>query len=111
VFSLRNIASSGLNSASYRLAVTAHNIANMSTEGYKSVRTTSASVLPAGVRPDTVTVDPSQGPIDGDGVEMSNVDPVRDTVNLIRDKNLYSANAKMLKVGDQMMGTLLDIMG
>lgn len=110
MFSLLNIAASGLSAASSRLNVTANNIANLETAGYRAARANLAPVDPAGVRVDSVTLDPSHGPIDPDGAEGSNVDLATESVDLIREKHQYTASAKVLKAADQMLGTLLDVL-
>ncbi|QOV92519.1 flagellar basal body rod protein FlgC [Humisphaera borealis] len=110
MFSVLDIAASGLSAASARIAVTAGNIANLNTSGYQARRANLTPVEPAGVRVDSVTLDETPAGIDEEGLETSNVDLVGETVNLIRDKHLYQANAKLLKTGDQMLGTLLDVL-
>ena len=38
------------------------------------------------------------------------VDLARESANLSREKQQYSMNAKLLKLGDELMGTLLDVL-
>lgn len=106
---LLNIAGSGLTAAAARLTTTAGNLANLDTAGYKARRVELAS-SPGGVAVAGVTTDPAPGPIDLEGQEGSNVDLARESVDLIREKHQYAANAKLLKAGDGMLGTLLDVM-
>lgn len=110
MFCVLDIAASGLSAASARIAVTAGNIANVDSSGYQARRANLAPVEPGGVRVDSVTLSGAPAPIDEEGLKTSNVDLVGETVNLIRDKHLYKANAKLLKAGDQMLGTLLDVL-
>ena len=111
MFSVLDIAASGLSAASARIAVTAGNIANVNSTGYQARRANLAPVDPGGgVRVDSVTLSTGPGAIDEEGLETSNVDLTTETVNLIRDKHQYSANAKLLKAGDEMLGTLLDVL-
>ena len=110
MFSLLNIAASGLSAASTRVAVTAGNIANMDSAGYQARRVNLISASPAGVGVDSVSLDPSHVALHEDGVEGSNVDITAEVVNLIRDKHQYTASARLLKAGDQMLGSLLDVM-
>ncbi|MDB5295913.1 MAG: putative flagellar basal-body rod protein [Phycisphaerales bacterium] len=117
MFSVLNIAASGLSAASARLAVTAGNIANADSTGYQARRVTLSPAPPtspaspaAGVRVDTVTLDSYPGGIDAEGDPTSNVDLARESVDLIRERHQYTANAKLLKAGDEMLGTLLDVL-
>jgi flagellar basal body rod protein FlgG len=109
MFPVMSIAASGLSAASARLNVTAGNIANLDSAGYKARRVDLTSG-PAGVATGAITTDPGPGTIDADGQEGSNVDPVREVVDLMVEKFQYAANAKLLKAGDRMMGTLLDVL-
>jgi flagellar hook protein FlgE len=109
MLSVLNIAASGLSAASSRLNVTAGNIANSETAGYKAKQlnlTASAN----GVVPGAITADPTAGAIDPDGFETSNVDPVKETVDLMLEKYQYTASAIALKTGDKTLGTLLDVL-
>lgn len=107
---LFDIALSGLTAAGHQLATTAHNIANLDTQGYKS-RTANLTPGPDGRGVDIVSFSTNNlpGPIDADGTEGSNVDLATEAVNLTKAKNLYTANAMVVKVGYQMTGTLLDM--
>lgn len=110
MLSVLEIAASGLSAASARIAVTAGNIANVSSSGYQARRAHLSPVESGGVRVDSVMLSAAPGAIDEDGLTTSNVDLVGETVGLIRDKHLYKANATLLKAGDQMLGTLLDVL-
>lgn len=109
MFSVLDIAASGLSAASARIAVTAGNLANLNSTGYQARRALLSPVEPAGVRADSVSLSAAPLSPDAEGEPMSNVDLVGETVNLIRDKHLYQSNAKLLKLGDEMLGTLLDV--
>src|SRR3982751_2053221 len=109
MFLALSIAAGGLNAASSRVAVTATNLANLSTAGYKA-RSVGLTSSAGGVSTGAVTSDPTPGPIDGDGVELSNVDPVKESVDLILEKHQYTASAKVFKAADRMLGTLLDVL-
>jgi flagellar basal body rod protein FlgG len=109
MLSALHIAAGGMNAASARLTVTAGNIANMASDGYKS-RRVELTASPGGVAVGAVSVDHRQGPIDLEGVEGSNVDLVKESVDLILEKDQYTASAKVLKAADRMMGTLLDVL-
>jgi flagellar basal-body rod protein FlgC len=78
---------------------TAHNIANMSTEGY---------------RPQSVGLADGPG---GNGVQVASVsradaagvDVAREMVGLMQVDHAYSANAAMIRTGDEMTGTVLNM--
>jgi flagellar hook-associated protein FlgK len=108
MLSVLNIAAGGLSAASARLNVTAGNIANLSTAGYKA-RRADLTASPAGVAVGGVSTDRSPGPVDLDGDEGSNVDLVHESVDLLREKHQYAANAKLIGVGSRLLGTLLDV--
>ena len=109
MLSALNIAASGLNAASARLAVTAGNVANMESGGYKA-REVNLTSSASGVAVGAVTSDPTAGPIDPDGMEDSNVDPVKETVDMMLEKYQYTASAVVFKTSDKMLGTLLDVL-
>ena len=105
-----NIAAGGMNAAAAaRLAVTAGNIANLASDGYKA-RRVELTATPGGIAVGAISVDPRQGPLDLEGVEGSNVDLVKESVDLMREKHQYTSSAKVLKAADRMMGTLLDVL-
>lgn len=110
MFSVLDIAASGLSAASARIAVTAGNIANVDSLGYQARRANLAAVDPHGVKVDSVSLSTSPAMIDEEGQTTSNVDLVGETISLIRDKHLYKASATLLRTGDQMLGTLLDVL-
>ena len=94
---LFNTALSGLNAAGAVINTAASNIANMETPGYKAGRVELASAA------------------DGEGVEVEGVthdgdeDIASDLVSLRLGQTLYRANAAVIRVGDQLTGTLLDM--
>lgn len=109
MLSVLNIAAGGLQAASARLNVTAGNLANLDTAGYKA-RRANLTASAGGVAVGSVSADPSPGPVDADGVEGSNVDVTTEAVDLIVEKQQYTASAQLLKTGNQMLGTLLDVL-
>jgi flagellar hook-associated protein FlgK len=94
---LFSTAFSGLNAAGAVINNAASNIANMETPDYKAGRVQLASAP------------------GGDGVEVAGVthggdeDPASDLVSLRLGQTLYQANAAVIRVGDQLTGTLLDM--
>jgi flagellar basal body rod protein FlgG len=105
---------SGLTAYEKKLDVTANNIANVDTDEFKKSRVIMDEDSPSGVivsisRVNTpgVTLPPDNW--NGNGRESSNVEIEEEMVNLVTAKNGYSANLKALKIEDEILGTLLDI--
>lgn len=106
---------SGLAAYAKQVEVTAHNVANVNTNGFKKSRTEFVSVATGGVLP-VVQKDESAGPtvLNNTGysptlVELSNVDLGEETVNQILSQRGFEANLNTLKTADDMLGTILDI--
>jgi flagellar hook protein FlgE len=101
---------SGMQAASAQMNIAASNIANMHSVGYQALRA-NLNALPAnaGVSVGSVSADPSQGPVDQNGQQSSNVDLTTEVINMSMAKNLYTANAVAFRVSSQMTGGLLDI--
>ena len=99
------------------MGVTANNIANVNTEGFKKSRATMNEGANGGVE---VAVNMVNTPghrykeIDGDQMvdrETSNVNLEEEIPDLMVTKRTYEANLKVLQTRDKMLGTTLDIMG
>ena len=100
-----------------KLGVTADNVANVNTDGFKkgratlhegqngAVRVEISRDNSAGFRYDTVE--------NGEKVEKetSNVDLTQEIPDLMLTKRAYQANLKTLETQDEMLGSLLDIVG
>ncbi len=106
---------SGLTAFSRQIEVTAHNVANVNTDGFKKFHTEFVSVETGGVLP-VVQKDDSIGPMvlrdSGYGpiqVELSNVDLAEEAVNQILVQHGFEANLDTLRAADDMLGTILDI--
>ncbi|HSL02224.1 MAG TPA: flagellar basal body rod C-terminal domain-containing protein [Nitrospiraceae bacterium] len=106
---------SGLSAFSRQIEVTAHNAANVMTDGFKKSRTEFIAVETEGVLP-VVLKDDSAGPTvlrdSGYGstqVELSNVDLGEEAVNQIIGQRGYEANLQAVKTADDMLGRILDI--
>ena len=105
---------SALNAFSTQMNITANNIANVNTDGYKS----SSAVIETGqgqtVRANLIK-DNSQGFMTpnksaANGMEeLSNVDMVKEMTQLIPTQNAYDANLKAIVTNYQMQGTLLSM--
>lgn len=105
----------GLAAFATQMAVTAHNVANINTTGFKKSKTELVAVETGGVLP-VVKKDKSAGPSilkdTGNGpaqLELSNVDLGEETVNQILAQRGFQANISTLKTTDDMLGTILDI--
>lgn len=106
---------SGLTAFSTQIDVTAHNVANVNTNGFKKSRTEFVAVETGGVLP-VIQKDESAGPTilndTGYGpaqLELSNVDLREEVVNQIIGQRGFEANLQALKTADDMLGLILDI--
>ena len=100
-----------------KLGVTADNIANVSTDGFKKNRAAFHADENGGVRVE-IRKDDSPGfryaaVENGQTVEKeaSNVDLTEEIPNLMVTKRAYQANLKTLETQDEMLGSLLDTIG
>lgn len=96
---------------------TAHNVANVNTDGYKKTEAFLEGGGNDSVRVRTEKVD-TQGPMvseeTGRGSEMvekSNVELSEELPESMMNKRHFQANVKMVEQADEMTGTLLDIVG
>jgi flagellar hook-associated protein FlgK len=97
--SAASIALSGMNAAQAALGTSAHNIANLGTEGFKRQQV-SLSTQPDG----GVSSDFTQAAQAGNQIET-------DVVNQLQAKNAFLANLAVFKAQSQMAGALLDATG
>jgi flagellar hook protein FlgE len=116
MFLALNAALSALDAYGQKLDVTANNIANMNTDGFKKSRAVLQEADPSGVVVSIGKVNTPGAPIlsaDGTGEvrESSNVDLAEEIVNLQTAKHGFQANLKTLKAEDEMLGSLFDILG
>ena len=100
-----------------KLNVTADNIANVNTDGFKKNRATLQEDQNGGVRVE-IRRDNSPGFLydtveNGEKVEKetSNVDLTEEIPDLMITKRAYQANLKTLETQDEMLGSLLDTIG
>ncbi len=104
---------SGIHAASDIMAVSAHNVANVNTDEFKSQTAMAEEVEWGSVQ---VTIGRNESPGgsydrgDGTLAEFSNVDIPREVVGQISARHLFSANIQTLKTADEMIGSLLDIL-
>ena len=105
---------SALNAFSTRMNVTANNLANVNTDGYKSSRVVIGNGQGQTVKANVVT-DNSPGFMIPDksaenGVEeLSNVDVVNEMTQLISTRNGYDANLKVIETSLEMHGALINM--
>lgn len=97
---------SGLQAARTVLDVSAYNIANVSTDGFRPQRVELRAVEPRGGVAATVT-QAAEGPT---APGLSGTDVPAEMVNTIIAKHTYAANAQMLNVLSQRDRYLLDIL-
>lgn len=95
---IKSVAVSALDAGGIRLAVTANNIANMNTEGFRPSTVVQEENKTGGVR---VSAIKEQG---SDEVDLS-----REAVELIITETSFRANIKVLQADEEMIKTLLDI--
>ncbi len=93
---LPSIALSGLNAAQSRLHASAHNVANLSTEGFKRHETVQTAQPGGGV-----STQPREASTAGHALE-------HDVVTQLQAKNSWMANLAVFKTHNTMAGTLLD---
>lgn len=97
--------------------VTANNVANVQTDGFKKSRVTFSEGKDGDVSASVDTVNTPGMPkssIRGDRIvetESSNVDLAEELPEMISTKTGYKANLKSLKTQDNLLGSLLDIIG
>lgn len=104
---------SGMLNALRRTAVTANNIANVQTPGYRAARAENIEQADGGVRIGAITRDESPGPLLLDETangfrEGSNVDLTTENVNLLLNRRQFEANAAALRAQDDALSDLLD---
>ncbi len=105
---------SALNAFSTQMNVTADNLANVNTSGFKSSSVAIESGQGQTVKA-KVLMDNSQGPVipntsAANGVEeMSNVDVVKEMTQLIPTRFGYDANLKVIEINLEMHGTLINM--
>jgi flagellar basal-body rod protein FlgC len=119
-------AQSALGAMSTSMAVTANNVANLDTNDFKSSEAQLATGPDGhGVQVSNIAEDTSSGGLIPESIsaqngastdashrdlgEASNVDLVRQMVNMIEDSRAFEANTKVIHTEDDMAGTLLDM--
>ncbi len=94
--SISSIALSGMNAARARLEVSANNIANLDTPGYRR-QEVAQSAQPGG----GVSATEKKSAVQGSSLEA-------DVVAQLQAKNVFLANLAVFKTGSKLAGSLLD---
>jgi flagellar hook protein FlgE len=105
---LLDIASEGMRRSARAIDTIARNIANVETEGYRTQRHDPSTGV------DQARTGMSQSPLRQGTPEegsASDVDLATEFVDLRRQQTTYDANAAVIRVGDRMIGELLDLVG
>ena len=95
---------SGVQAAGQSIALSANNVANLNSSGYRAKSLVQAYQPQGGVA--GVAVRQSQAPMDPGG---SNVDLATEAVNMDTQGVAYQANLKFLQVENKMLGSALDL--
>ena len=110
-------ATTALSAFNKKMSSTANNIANVISDGYKKSRVNLQEGANGGVTAQVQQID-TPGPLketiqNGEVVETesSNVDLAEELTEMIPTKAAYSANLKSIRTQEEMMGSLLDILG
>jgi len=117
MISVFDSALSALSAFSVSMRVTANNVANVNTDGFKKSRTIMKEGPFGGVMPDVDRIDTpgSVKQIAEAGVtrkvETSNVDLTDALTGMIPTQSGYNANLKTVQTTDEMLGSILDIIG
>ena len=108
---------SALTAFQKKMDVTANNVANVNTDEFKKSRTVMKEAANGGVTASIQQIDTPgivRETIRNDGieeVESSNVDLAEELPEMIIAEAGYSANTKTVQTQDEMLGSLLDIIG
>lgn len=103
--SIFSTATSGLRAAVKRVNISAHNVANMNTDGYQAQRTIDSATPDGGVETRVEQVE-EPGPAilrDGHLIQGSNTNLVTETVNQIQALQAYRANMAVVKTASEMI--------
>jgi flagellar basal body rod protein FlgG len=105
----------GLAAFQKKTEATAHNVANVETDGFKKTRVTLHEGDPQGVRTEVRQMN-TPGPLvqepGSEGyllVEKSNVELSEELPALMLARRMFQANLKTIRTEDEMLGNLLDI--
>jgi flagellar hook protein FlgE len=107
-----DIALTAINAFDKKLSITANNIANVNTDGFKKSRAVIEEKETSGVSVFSERVNTPGDIVTIEGVdrEASNVNLEEELVTLMVNQNNYAANLETVKATDELQGTLFDIM-
>lgn len=117
MISALNASVSGVKAFEKKLDVTANNVANVNTDGFKKQSALLSEGDNGGVKVEITEVDapgyPKESVVDGEVVEVesSNVDLAEELTEMIPTQAGYDANMRVVQAEDEMLGSLLDIAG
>ncbi|MFP4520531.1 MAG: flagellar basal body rod C-terminal domain-containing protein [Fibrobacterota bacterium] len=103
--SIYSIASSGMRTANIRHDITAHDVANINTEGFEE-RTPIQKETNPGTDIASIRRTPNSEPFG-----RSNTELAKEMPEMSVNKTTYKANADVIRKQDEMTGTLLDMIG
>ena len=107
-------AATALEAYGKKVQATAHNVANLNTEGFKKSRVILHEARPGGVAASLQRIDTPGAPLpsleNSAMSESSNVDLGEEMVNLLTSKHAFQANLKTIKAEEERIGFLLDIL-
>ncbi len=96
---------SGMNSAITRHDIGAHDVANINTAGFEERVPHQVEKKPDGTEISHVSKTPNPDK------ETSNTSLAVESTEQIQNKKTLSANAKAIKIQDQMLGEVIDLLG
>ena len=99
-----------MQAAQKQMDVAANNVANSDTPGYSSQRANIVDLSGGGANVAGISESPAPGSAQPEDEQGSHVDLPTEMVNMTRASLLYSANAAVVKIGQKMTGSLLDIL-
>lgn len=108
---LFSIAASGLAVQSTRLAASAHNVANASTDGFRPVEVSAVEQEQGGVTAQIERSAAVESQVDRNIVALSQTDLVKETVGQMGAAAAFRANLAVLRTADETFQSLLDVKG
>ncbi|MFH1147271.1 MAG: flagellar basal body rod C-terminal domain-containing protein [Pseudomonadota bacterium] len=106
---------SGVRAMAQKLGVTANNVANSNTDGFKKGRAVLTETVPSGVEVSAIEkIETSGAILSEEGAsetrETSNVSLEEELVDLVATQRAYTADLKAVKAEDELLGKLFDVL-
>jgi len=98
------ISNSALSATQTRHDVTANNVANINTKGFESRSVIQKESSPTGTEIGAIRKTPNTSP-----TQESNTDFAKEATDMITNRNVYGANGKVIKVQNDMMGEVINL--